>query len=177
MTFPTLFDPSDRVSRTSGPPGLLPARMPPGFDENAIRVPTGLLGAHGGIRPDAQSLGRLGSLEVRLARTAKEVRRAQRLRFKVFYEEMAAVPNRAALFSRRDADSYDPICEHLVALDHGVAPKPFRRHKPKVVGTYRLLTGERARRNGGFYSERAYQLGPLLAAHSGLHFLELGRSC
>jgi putative hemolysin len=151
--------------------------MPPGFDENAIRVPTGLLGAHGGIRPDAQSLGRLGSLEVRLARTAKEVRRAQRLRFKVFYEEMAAVPNRAALFSRRDADSYDPICEHLLVLDHGVAPKPFRRHKPKVVGTYRLLTGDRARRNGGFYSERAFQLAPLLAAHPDLHFLELGRSC
>ena len=176
MTLPTI-DPSAPVSRTGGPPGLLPARMPPGFDENAIRVPTGLLGAHGGIRPDAQSLGRLGSLEVRLARTAKEVRRAQRLRFKVFYEEMAAVPNRAALFSRRDADSYDPICEHLLVVDHGVAPKPFRRHKPKVVGTYRLLTGERARRNGGFYSERAFQLAPLLAAHPDLHFVELGRSC
>src|SRR3954468_4826456 len=154
MTSPTLFDPSAPVSRTRGPPGLLPERMPPGFDENAIRVPTGRVGARGGFSPDAETFGRLGSLEVRLARSAKEVRRAQRLRFKVFHEEMSAVPNRAALFSRRDADRYDRICEHLLVLDHGVAPKPFRCHKAKVIGTYRLLTGERARRNGGFYSER-----------------------
>src|SRR5687767_5380684 len=40
-------------------------------------------------------LGRLGSLEVRLAATAKDIREAQRLRFRVFYEEMAALPNAA----------------------------------------------------------------------------------
>ncbi|HET7717543.1 MAG TPA: ornithine--acyl-ACP N-acyltransferase OlsB, partial [Bauldia sp.] len=31
-------------------------------------------------------LGRLGSLEVRLARSADEVKQAQRLRYRVFYE-------------------------------------------------------------------------------------------
>ena len=54
-------------------------------------------------------LGRIGSLEVRLATTAKEIRRAQKLRFKVFYEEMSASPNGAALISRRDVDAYDRI--------------------------------------------------------------------
>ena len=63
-------------------------------------------------------LGRLGSLEVRLATTAKEIRRAQRLRYKVFYEEMAALPNAASLFSRRDLDEYDALCDHLLVLDH-----------------------------------------------------------
>ena len=32
--------------------------------------------------------GRLGNLEVRLARTKGDIKRAQRLRYKVFYEEM-----------------------------------------------------------------------------------------
>ena len=38
------------------------------------------------------SLGRIGALEVRLATTKSEIRRAQRLRYRVFYEEMSAVP-------------------------------------------------------------------------------------
>ena len=41
--------------------------------------------------------GRLGSLEVRLARKKSEIRRAQRLRYKVFYEEMSAIPNALAI--------------------------------------------------------------------------------
>jgi putative hemolysin len=176
MTTPMLLDPP-RSTGVGGSPGLLCDGMPAGFDENAIRIPAGLAEARGGIRPGAEVLGRLGSLEVRLARTAKEVRRAQRLRYKVFYEEMAAVPSGISLLSRRDADAYDLVCEHLLVLDHDVRPRPFRAHKPKVVGTYRLLTGERAERHGGFYSQRAYQLGPLLAAHPDMRFLELGRSC
>ncbi|HEX8665273.1 MAG TPA: GNAT family N-acyltransferase [Beijerinckiaceae bacterium] len=122
-------------------------------------------------------LGRLGSLEVRLATTPKDIRRAQRLRFKVFYEEMSAVPNGASLFSRRDLDEYDAICDHLLVLDHAAKPKPFRKPKPQVVGTYRLLRQEVADRHFGFYSAGEYDIGPLLDANPGLRFLELGRSC
>ena len=122
-------------------------------------------------------LGRIGSLEVRLATTAKEIRRAQRLRFKVFYEEMTASPNGAALISRRDVDAYDAICDHLLVLDHDVKPKAFRSAKPKVVGTYRLLRQDVANRHGGFYTRGEYEIAPLLTAHPGLRFLELGRSC
>src|SRR5215210_37632 len=42
-------------------------------------------------------LGRIGSLEVRLATTTWEIRQAQRLRFKVFYKEMSASPNGVSL--------------------------------------------------------------------------------
>jgi putative hemolysin len=129
---------------------------------------------HGALSP---LLGRLGPLEVRLATTAKEIRRAQRLRFKVFYDEMSAVPNAAALLSRRDVDAYDAICDHILVLDHDVKPKPFRKPKPKVVGTYRLLRQEIADRHGGFYTAGEYEIAPLLDAHPGLRFLELGRSC
>ncbi|MGH6832794.1 MAG: ornithine--acyl-ACP N-acyltransferase OlsB, partial [Methyloceanibacter sp.] len=48
--------------------------------------------------------GRIGSLEVRLARKKSEIRRAQRLRYKVFYEEMSAIPGALAMLSRRDED-------------------------------------------------------------------------
>ncbi|MEE1655587.1 GNAT family N-acetyltransferase [Microvirga sp. CF3062] len=122
-------------------------------------------------------LGRIGSLEVRLATTAKEIRRAQRLRFKVFYEEMSASPTGAALISRRDVDEYDRICDHILVLDHDVKSKPFRPAKPKVVGTYRLLRQDMAERHGGFYTRGEYDIAPLLKAHPGLRFLELGRSC
>jgi L-ornithine Nalpha-acyltransferase len=122
-------------------------------------------------------LGRLGSLEVRLATTDKEVRQAQRLRFNVFYDEMSAAPNCAALLSRRDCDEYDPFCDHLLVLDHAVARRPFRPAKPTVVGTYRLLRQDVANRHFGFYTAREYDIAPLLAAHPSLRFLELGRSC
>jgi putative hemolysin len=122
-------------------------------------------------------LGRLGSLEVRLATTAKEIRKAQRLRFKVFYDELSAVPNAGSLLSRRDVDDYDAICDHLLVLDHAVAPRPFRSAKPKVVGTYRLLRQEVADRHFGFYTAGEYDIAPLIEAHPGLRFLELGRSC
>ena len=61
--------------------------------------------------------GRSGSLEVRLARKKSEIRRAQRLRYKVFYEEMSATPNALALLSRRDEDAYDAIFDHLLVID------------------------------------------------------------
>lgn len=126
---------------------------------------------------DSLVLGRLGSLEVRLARTARDVRRAQRLRYKVFYEEMSAVPDAAARLARRDVDSFDAICDHLLVLDHEAGRMVLGRRKPKVVGTYRLLRQEVANRHGGFYSQSEFDVNPIIAAHPGLRFVELGRSC
>jgi len=129
---------------------------------------------YGGLDP---VLGRIGTLEVRLATTAQEIRQAQKLRFKVFYEEMSAVPKGVALLSRRDVDEYDSICDHLLVLDHDVAAGALRRAKPRVVGTYRLLRQDVAERHQGFYTRGEYDIAPLLKAHSSLRFLELGRSC
>jgi putative hemolysin len=128
---------------------------------------------------EGRSLGRIGNLEVRLATRKSEIRRAQRLRFKVFYEEMSAVPTGLAALSRRDADSYDAICDHLLVLDHAAprTKKPFGEPRPKVVGTYRLLRSEVAECHAGFYSEAEYDLAPLLAAQGHQRLLELGRSC
>ena len=120
-------------------------------------------------------LARAGSLEVRLARDAGEVRRAQRLRYRVFYEERSAQPGVAARLRRLDQDGYDAICDHLLVIDH--APEGPGAGRPPVVGTYRLLRQEVAARHGGFYSQAEFDLAPVIAAHPALRFLELGRSC
>jgi putative hemolysin len=134
------------------------------------------LRAYGGLRRRdraapcaADVLGRLGTLEVRLARTAADVRRAQRLRFDVFYREMSAVPAAAVRLARRDIDPYDAVCDHLLVIDHAA--------ESHVVGTYRLLRQEVAERRGGFYSAAEFDVAALLARHRDARFLELGRSC
>jgi putative hemolysin len=125
--------------------------------------------------------GRIGNLEVRLARSRGDLRRAQKLRYEVFYEEMDAVPNAKTMFSRRDEDAYDDICDHLLVVDHGdlvtTRKQPWRRH-PRVVGTYRVLRQDMAEAHGGFYSQGEYDIAPLIAAkRRDYHFMELGRSC
>ena len=143
-----------------------------------------MMRAYGGIRlRDAgtdlpETLGRIGSLEVRLAANAAEVRRAQKLRFKVFYEEMQAIADGASKLARRDIDAFDAICDHLVVIDHDVIKRPrFGPPRPAIVGTYRLLRQEVADRHGGFYTASEFDISGLLARHKGLRFLELGRSC
>lgn len=123
------------------------------------------------------TLARSGSLEVRLAASSREVRRAQRVRYKVFHEEGSAVPSARARLSRRDIDPFDEICDHLLVFDHDVTAKPFRKAKPRVVGTYRLLRRDVADRRLGFYSASEFDLTPLLERHAGARILELGRSC
>ena len=122
----------------------------------------------------AGPLGRLGNLEVRLARSAEEVKRAQRLRYRVFYEEMSAIANVRALVSGRDRDPFDKFCDHMLVLDHG---KETGFGRPEIVATYRLLRQEVAARYRGFYSSKEYELDRLIARHRDRSFLELGRSC
>jgi putative hemolysin len=129
-------------------------------------LPAGLSGA----------LGRIGSLEVRLAATRKDVRKAQRLRFKVFFDEGGAMPDARAALTRRDADKFDAFCDHLIVIDHEGRSRQGKI-KPTVVGAYRLLRSDVATKKRGFYSSTEYDLAPLLARHPGKRFLELGRSC
>ncbi len=123
-----------------------------------------------------ETLGRMGSLEVRLARGKREIRKAQRLRYEVFYKEGGAIPDAKTAFTRRDADKFDKYCDHLIVVDHAWANK-YGKLKPKIVGAYRLLRGDMAQKAGGFYSAGEYEIAPLLARHAGKRILELGRSC
>jgi putative hemolysin len=121
------------------------------------------------------TLGRLGALEVRLAREKRDVKRAQKLRYRVFYKDGTAIADAAMLLSQRDKDAYDKICDHLLVIDH--AARPSMRGQQPVVGTYRLLRQDVAERHGGFYSENEFDIAGLIERHADLRFLELGRSC
>ncbi len=124
-------------------------------------------------------LARIGSLEARLARSTSEVRLAQSLRYEVFYGEMDANAGALTRRTRRDFDRFDPVCDHVLVVDHDAPPVvgPLGRSQPAVVGTYRLLRHEHARKIGGFYTSQEYDLTALLAANTDMRFVELGRSC
>jgi putative hemolysin len=125
-----------------------------------------------------ETLGRIGSLEVRMARNFKEVKKAQRLRYEVFYEEMSAIADAHTLATRRDADPFDAYCDHLLVMDHASLKRnKLGRLKPEIVGTYRILRQDVADRNGGFYTAGEYDIQPLIDANPDKRFVELGRSC
>ncbi|MEL6746668.1 MAG: GNAT family N-acyltransferase [Pseudomonadota bacterium] len=140
-------------------------------------------GMPGGLRAKRQPLkvyGSIGSLEVRLAQTKSDIRRAQRLRFQVFYREMSATPSATALINRRDMDAFDAHCDHLLVVDRDAKMNAGLRgwqRGPRVVGTYRILQQHVAEQHGGFYTQGEYNIAPLIASHPDLKFLELGRSC
>jgi putative hemolysin len=111
-----------------------------------------------------------GNLRIRLAEDAAEVRAAQSLRYQVFYESMAARPTAEMAAARRDFDSFDDYCDHLLVFDEE------RGHGAEgVVGTYRVMRREGATRRGQFYTSDEYNIEPLLAYQG--EILELGRSC
>jgi putative hemolysin len=89
-------------------------------------------------------------LSVHLARSSSEIREAQRLRFRVFGEEMGARLSGAE--PGLDEDAFDPYCDHLVVTDEDTG---------EVVGTYRILSGLTAKRLGGFYSDQEFDLSRL----------------
>jgi putative hemolysin len=111
-----------------------------------------------------------GPLQVRLAEGRADIEAAQALRYRVFYETMGARPSSGMAQRRRDFDPFDDICDHLLVIDHQLGPPGGQ-----VVGTYRLIRRNAARRCGRFYSSGEYDIANLVA-HPG-EILELGRSC
>ncbi|QWF83337.1 GNAT family N-acetyltransferase [Amycolatopsis sp. CA-230715] len=99
-----------------------------------------------------------------VAGDADEILAAQRLRYRIFAEEMGA-----KLHSEQpglDIDEFDQFCDHLVVRDD---------NSGDIVGTYRMLPPERARQAGGLYSDTEFDLSSLSALRPSL--VETGRSC
>ncbi len=118
-------------------------------------------------------LGRIGSLETRLAANDSEIDAAQSVRYRVFVEEMQAQLPPEAMRIKRDFDRWDAICDHLLVLDRKIEGEP----EDQIVATYRLLRHDVAMASGGFYSSGEFDVEPLIARHEGMRFMELGRSC
>lgn len=112
-----------------------------------------------------QALGaRTPQLAVKLASNGIEVEQALRLRYEVFVEEEKNMKMRTE--SGLEQDEYDAYCDHLIVQDLAAN---------RVVGTYRLLPGDRALNNIGFYSETEFDLAGFAPYKA--RTLELGRSC
>lgn len=98
-----------------------------------------------------------------MARNQEEIAEAQRLRYKVFAEEMGVdIKGHHGL----DIDGFDQYCEHLLVRES---------ETNRVIGTYRILTPKRADDAGGYYSASEFDLGRI--AHLFDRTVEVGRAC
>jgi len=110
-----------------------------------------------------------GNLEVIIASRPEEIELSQRLRYRVFFEEMGAHATPEIAASKRDMDAFDDVCDHLLVVEYqedgGV----------KVVGTYRLLRSESMKKIGRFYSDSEYDISAIRRYQG--EIMEVGRSC
>lgn len=115
---------------------------------------------HGCENPLATtSLFRVG-----LAQSLEDVVECQRLRFLVFNCELGQGLDVSTL-SGLDRDPFDFVCDHLMVHDAATN---------KLVGTYRMQTGYRAKGNLGFYGEGLFDFSPFEKIRG--QILELGRA-
>lgn len=108
---------------------------------------------------------------LRLARDDRDLRAAQRLRYRVFVTELGGTGDLVDHDAQLECDAFDPWFDHLLLIDEQRDAAAY----DDVVGVYRLLPSDRLRQSGRFYSETEYDLSVLKA--SGRRLLELGRSC
>jgi putative hemolysin len=113
---------------------------------------------------------RAGNLGVRIANREAEIVASQRLRYKVFVEEMGAQPDEDARATGIDSDQFDAVADHLLVLDHNKG-----EDEAAVVGSYRLIRRAAASKVGRFYSADEYDIS-CMENFPG-EVLELGRSC
>jgi putative hemolysin len=119
---------------------------------------------NGWLEPQWESLSRSRRFYARVAGGPLDVRAAQRLRYRVFGEEMGVKLPGAKL--GLDLDPLDDYCDHLLVWDD---------ESEIAVGTYRILTPAMARAAGGFYSETEFDLSRLQPLRE--RTAEVGRAC
>ena len=109
---------------------------------------------------------------IKIAEKKSELKKAQALRYSVFYKEKKAIPTISKKILRLDYDKVDKFADHLIVID-----KNRKGIKNKIVGTYRLIRGDIAAHCGGFYTSSEFDLSKILNSYENNKILELGRSC
>ena len=110
-------------------------------------------------------------LHLRLAASETDLLAAQRLRYRVFVEELGGDGPVVDHANRFERDRFDPFFDHLVLVDDRRDVEALDH----VIGVYRIMRDDQAKASEGYYSAGEYDLGPL--EKSGRKLLELGRSC
>ncbi|MFP7673041.1 GNAT family N-acetyltransferase [Marivita sp. S0852] len=111
------------------------------------------------------------SLHASLACSDADIRAAQRLRYRVFVQEMGAGGPGVDHARELETDRFDPYADHLLLRDTRLTGG----ETDGVVGVYRLMTSAHAQAAGQFYSASEFDLSPMM--QSDAQVLELGRSC
>ena len=113
-----------------------------------------------------------GNFIIKLADKKSELKKAQSLRYSVFYNEKKAIPTLAKKILALDYDKVDKFADHIIIID-----KARKDIKNKIVGTYRLTRGDVCARFGGFYTSSEFNISNILNLYNHSQILELGRSC
>jgi putative hemolysin len=110
-------------------------------------------------------LASTAQFQVGLAESLDDLIDCQRLRYLVFNCELGEGLD-ASKSIGLDRDRFDFICDHLMVRDCSSG---------KLVGTYRMQSGYRAKGNLGYYSEQFFDFSPFEPFRA--EVLELGRAC
>jgi L-ornithine Nalpha-acyltransferase len=115
---------------------------------------------------------KFGNYVIKLAETKSELKKAQALRYSIFYKEKKAKPSILKQMLGLDFDKVDKFADHLILVDKG-------NNAPKnpIIGTYRLIRGDVSANFGGFYTSSEFNLSNILNRYKHSQVLELGRSC
>jgi len=103
-------------------------------------------------------------LECFIAKSYELIEEAQKLRYRIFAQEMGATIKTQV--EGLDLDEVDQYCDHLVVFDN---------ETQKIVGYTRLLTDAQAKKLGRFYSQGEFNMDRVLEMPG--RFLEVGRTC
>ena len=118
--------------------------------------------------PDIQkpvwSRPEIGMYRLRLAETEADRLAACRLRFEIFNLELGEGLV-ASYATGLDQDRFDMVCDHLIIE---------KKDDATIVGTYRMQSGDMARRHFGYYSAREFDFSPFESVRP--QVLELGRA-
>jgi putative hemolysin len=106
----------------------------------------------------------VGRYRLRLAQGVDDREAACRLRFRVFNIELGEGLE-SSYASGIDSDHFDVCCEHLLVED---------KSDGRVVGTYRMQSGNTAALNLGYYSAQEFEFAPYEPLRRDI--LELGRA-
>ncbi len=109
--------------------------------------------------------------EVRLTKNNEELVLAQKLRYKIFFEEDGAIPSEQVKKEKRDFDEFDPYCDHLIVVNKKVDVNS----DDYIIGTYRLMKKDGAKALGKWYSDTEFNVSKF-NNYDG-EVLELGRAC
>ena len=149
------FDAEDRKTAPAFPATAPGVALPPASMQSSALPPSVVVARR------ARSKHRL---RVRFADSLEDLRAAQRLRHRVFIEEMGArLPQTEPGI---ESDRFDHYCQHLLVWDEDT---------DQAVGCYRILTDSQAVHAGGFYAQTEFDLTRVLAVPGRL--VEVGRTC